>query len=178
MWPTPPPPARSPVVRPHRTADEQAKLTVPSLLLSPLLQAEIDLFTEMCLDRSYNNINAMEEHFEYETLVSLMVNDRLPDQIRASFTLLLMRVWVDRYPHGDLMAPNPIQASSHCRLSRAASVASGFRTGRARGQHTTPVGRGRGGGWGVGIFCKARPTFEAVRRHARSQWAGRMSSSR
>jgi hypothetical protein len=84
--------------------------------LSMYYEAQIDLYSEMCLDRSYNNIGTLEQHFPYEMLVSLMVNDKLPDQIRASMTLLLMRLWVDRFPHGQLRAPNPVQVLSQIAL--------------------------------------------------------------
>ena len=46
----------------------------------------------MCLDRSYNVIEALEKQWAYTKLVSLMVNEKLPDQIRASFTVLLLRL--------------------------------------------------------------------------------------
>ena len=36
-------------------------------------------------------------------------NVGLPDQIRASFTVLLLRVWIDRYPHNALPIPDQIQ---------------------------------------------------------------------
>ena len=72
-------------------------------------EAQIDLFAEMCLDRSYNAITELCRHFSYPELTSLVVNERLPDQIRASFTKLLLRLYIDRFPHGRLSAPNPIQ---------------------------------------------------------------------
>ena len=78
--------------------------------------AQLDLFAEMCLDRSYNSIGTLEQHFPYEMLVSLMVNEKLPDQIRASMTLLLMRLFVDRFPHENLRAPNPVQVLSEIKL--------------------------------------------------------------
>ena len=63
----------------------------------------------MCLDRSYNVINELERQWAYPMLVSLMGNDNLPDQIRASFAILLLRVWIDRYPHNPLSVPENIQ---------------------------------------------------------------------
>ena len=76
-------------------------------------ESQIDTLAEMCLDRSYNVINELERHWSYELLTSLMGNERLPDQIRASFTTLLLRVWVDRYPHSPLSIPDHIQARSN-----------------------------------------------------------------
>ena len=63
----------------------------------------------MCLDRSYNAINELTSHFSYACIVSLVVNVRLPDQIRASFAMLLLRLYIDRFPHAKLSVPNPVQ---------------------------------------------------------------------
>jgi hypothetical protein len=63
------------------------------------------LFSEMCLDRSYNAINNLSCQYPYETLMGAMVNESLPDCIRASFTLLQCRLWVDRFPHERLKVP-------------------------------------------------------------------------
>jgi hypothetical protein len=62
-------------------------------------EATIDLFSEMCLDRSYNCIHILCQEFSYKLLMCCVVNKKLPDQIRASFTNLLLRLWVDRFPH-------------------------------------------------------------------------------
>ena len=72
-------------------------------------ESQIDTLAEMCLDRSYNVINELERQWAYPMLVSLMGNDNLPDQIRASFAILLLRVWIDRYPHNPLSVPENIQ---------------------------------------------------------------------
>ena len=88
--------------------------------LSHYFEAEIDTYAEMCLDRSYNSINALSEPkspipgqggrgFSYDMLLSCTIDTRLPDQIRASFTILLLRLWIDRFPHATMPAPNPIQ---------------------------------------------------------------------
>jgi len=88
--------------------------------LSSYFEAEIDVYAEMCLDRSYNSINALStpkssktgeggRGFSYDMLLSCTIDTRLPDQIRASFTMLLLRLWIDRFPHAQIPAPNPIQ---------------------------------------------------------------------
>lgn len=88
--------------------------------LASYFEAEIDVYAEMCLDRSYNSIDALStpkspipgeggRGFSYDMLLSLMIDTRLPDQIRASYTMLLLRLWIDRMPHATVPAPNPIQ---------------------------------------------------------------------
>ena len=71
----------------------------------------------MCLDRSYNSIYMLEREFSYELLVSAVANALLPDQIRASFTVLLKNLYINRYPHEVLQAPDRLQV-----LSRAERV--------------------------------------------------------
>ena len=88
--------------------------------LASYFEAEIDVYAEMCLDRSYNSIGALStpksptpgeggRGFSYDMLLSLMIDTRLPDQIRASYAMLLLRLWIDRFPHATVPAPNPIQ---------------------------------------------------------------------
>ena len=72
-------------------------------------ETQIDLFAEMCFGRSYNAINELCKEFSYPALVSLVANDWLPDQIRASFTMLLLSLYIDRFPHERLPTPSHIQ---------------------------------------------------------------------
>ena len=64
--------------------------------LASYFEAEIDVYAEMCLDRSYNSIEALAtpkspipgeggRGFSYDMLLALMIDTRLPDQIRASY---------------------------------------------------------------------------------------------
>eukprot|EP00937_MAST-01D_sp_MAST-1D-sp2_P004933 g4933.t1 len=67
--------------------------------------ANIELFAELALGRNSNCINALEEQFSYELLISGMVNARLPPRIRQGFSDLCTRLWVDRFPHDPMKAP-------------------------------------------------------------------------
>lgn len=79
------------------------------LQIAKYYESQIYLFAEMCLDRSYNSIYEMQRQFSYETLISCVANDLLPDQIRSGYCLLLLRVYIDRYPHAEVRAPDPVQ---------------------------------------------------------------------
>ena len=72
-------------------------------------ESQIFLFAEMCLDRSYNSIYEMQRQFSYDMLVSLVGNDLLPDALRSAFTLLMLRTYIDRYPHAPIQAPSSVQ---------------------------------------------------------------------
>jgi len=67
--------------------------------LALYLEAQIDLFAEMSLDRSYNVINDLRDQFPHSMLISLVANQKLPDQIRASYAQLLLRLYIDCFPH-------------------------------------------------------------------------------
>ena len=75
-------------------------------------EAQIDLMSEMCLDRSYNSIYAIEAEYSFTLLVGNISNTLLPDQIRASFTYLLRNLYIDRYPHEAIQAPGKMQVLS------------------------------------------------------------------
>ena len=53
----------------------------------------------------YNVIHALEGVYRYEMLVGAIVDERLPDTLRAAFAQLILRLWVDRYPHMPLKLP-------------------------------------------------------------------------
>ncbi len=75
----------------------------------------INTFAEMCLGRNYGCIHFFERTHDsdgdllaplrYEMLVSSMANKLLPDKIRAAFTMLLLRMYIDRYPHSLIQSP-------------------------------------------------------------------------
>jgi hypothetical protein len=70
---------------------------------------QLNLFSEMCLGRSYKPIYWMQDRFSYTMLTSMMANTLLPDSIRSAFTIIMLRVWVDRYPHAEIKIPSKIQ---------------------------------------------------------------------
>lgn len=79
------------------------------LQIAKYYESQINLFAEMCLDRSYNSIYEMQTQFSYDMLVNCISNDKLPDQVRSGYCLLLLRVYIDRYPHAEIRAPDPVQ---------------------------------------------------------------------
>jgi hypothetical protein len=68
--------------------------------------ANLELFAELCLDRSYNCIEALSRQFPYDLLVTGMCQRQLPPRIRQAFADLCTRLWIDRFPHNPIKAPN------------------------------------------------------------------------
>ena len=73
--------------------------------LARYYEAQINLFAEMCLERSYNAIFNLEPFFDYEMLVGGLVDKTLPETLRAKFGELLLVLWIDRFPHQKLSLP-------------------------------------------------------------------------
>ena len=69
----------------------------------------VKLYSEMCLDRSYNCIAALEQHFSHGLCVTAIANPRLPDQLRAVFATLLCRLYIDRFPHEPVQTPEMVR---------------------------------------------------------------------
>jgi hypothetical protein len=77
--------------------------------LASFYKAQIDLFAEMVLDRSCNTIQAFSEMLPYQLLMSCMSNDKIPALVRSSYTRLLCRLWIDRFPHELVKVPKRLQ---------------------------------------------------------------------
>jgi hypothetical protein len=77
--------------------------------LALYFQAQIELFGELCLGRSYHAINQLEQVFSYASLIGLVANDHLPLTLRASFVNLLSNLYINRYPHDKLELPGKVQ---------------------------------------------------------------------
>jgi len=76
------------------------------LELVQYLSAQIELFSTMCLGRSYNCIHVMQKMFPYALLCNLLTQqEALPNDMKRAFTDLLRCLWVDRYPHAPLNLP-------------------------------------------------------------------------
>jgi hypothetical protein len=74
--------------------------------------ANLELMAEMALGRSYNCLHALEHHFSYDLLLTGMTNEALPFSIRRAYTDLVLRLWVDRYPHTPLQVPQEVRVLS------------------------------------------------------------------
>ena len=76
--------------------------------LARYYEAQIELFAELCMERSYNAIFTLEKFFSYEMLVGALVDDLLPDTLRAKFGGLLLNLWIDRFPQQKLALPSQL----------------------------------------------------------------------
>jgi hypothetical protein len=76
------------------------------LELAKYLVAQVDLFSKMCLGRSYNCIHIMQSKFPYILLVNLLTQQQgLPKDLKRAFADLLSALWLDRYPHFPMNLP-------------------------------------------------------------------------
>ena len=63
----------------------------------------------MCKNRSSKVISTIEKQFSYESLVSGIADERLPNYTRAILAQLTYVLFLDRYPHDEMLLPNVVR---------------------------------------------------------------------
>eukprot|EP00055_Hartaetosiga_balthica_P018162 m.129598 g.129598 ORF g.129598 m.129598 type:complete len:2620 (+) comp9461_c1_seq6:133-7992(+) len=66
--------------------------------LLQMYQAQLDLYSQMCLDRQYMGINKLRMTLSIDLILNCISDARLPDAIRASFCRLMLHLYVDAEP--------------------------------------------------------------------------------
>lgn len=79
------------------------------LQLAQYYQSQLELFAEMCLDRSYNCIESLERMFTFDMLIVGMADEALPLSMRSTFTTLCQRLYIDRFPHSEVQVPRLVR---------------------------------------------------------------------
>jgi len=60
---------------------------------------QVELLAELCRDRSYNAIAALEAEYTFGMCLWAVVNGGFPGRLRAAFATLLLHLHVVKYPH-------------------------------------------------------------------------------
>jgi hypothetical protein len=104
----------------------------------------------MCLGRSYNSIFQVQEEYSYPMVIGAVANPLLPDKVRSAFTQLLTHVYIDRFPHAAVRAPDPLQIlevdEQDIRGDSTSPPASGASSEHIRMPQASGGGSGGGGG--------------------------------
>jgi hypothetical protein len=78
-------------------------------------EAQIDMYAEMIVGRSYNCIYAFEAQFSFVLCFTVIKYSLFPDSLRSSYCKLMTRLYVDRYPHTPIVVPRRVQDLSATR---------------------------------------------------------------
>jgi hypothetical protein len=90
--------------------------------LAKFYVAQILLYAELCLGRSYNCIGKLETMFPFELVVSCMLNTLLPDEVRAAFAVLMAHLHVSREPQIHHQYPQLVRENMTHRSARIGSA--------------------------------------------------------
>jgi hypothetical protein len=97
-------------VEAHLDAEQRSMLAC-QVQLARYYKAQLDLFSELCLDANGNSIEELESHFSFEVCFNALRDPLLPNEIRGSMATLMTNLHIRRSPHRVLRLPQTTRRS-------------------------------------------------------------------
>jgi hypothetical protein len=79
--------------------------------LRDYLVSQLYLMADLCLDRNYVSIEILENLLDYETLMSILLGERIQTQVKAAACRIIRTMYIDREPQVLAVYPKLVKSS-------------------------------------------------------------------
>lgn len=73
------------------------------------LLSMVNLLSDICFDRNYLGIEALQAQYPITTCLSILTKNSLPNELRQAFGRLMTNLWINVTPYYKLVLPNPVK---------------------------------------------------------------------